>query len=117
MGPGTSGKDVEDQLTAIQHLALDDLFQFADLSRREIIVKNNHIGLFIFDPFGEHLGLAGTDIGGGVDAIDLLNEPVHNDRSSTLSQRRQFTQNIVTICFTFSPQNRSNQYGTLLLDL
>ena len=43
------GKDVEDQLAAVEHFDLGGLFKIANLGWRQVVIKNDYIGLCGFD--------------------------------------------------------------------
>ena len=91
------GENIENQFAAVQYLDLDNFFEFADLPGRQVVVENDHISFFGMDFLGEHFGLAGADIGSGIDTADFLDKLVHNNRTGTFSQGRQLLQDILTI--------------------
>ena len=91
-GLGAGGEDVQDQFAAVDDLGLDDLFEFADLAGRQVVVEDDDVGLVLDDAVPKLFGLAAADVGGGVNLAEFLLEPADDDRPGRLGQGRQLGQ-------------------------
>ncbi len=65
-GAGVAGKDVEDQLRAIEHAARQSGLKVAQLRGREVVIEENQVGLRGSGDAGDLLDLAGADERGGI---------------------------------------------------
>jgi hypothetical protein len=54
-------KDVEDQLRAIDHFAVEALFELTELSRAQFVVENHHVDIRFVARGRERTHLAGSD--------------------------------------------------------
>jgi len=71
-GAGALGKDIEDQGSAVENLALEDLFEIPALGGGEFVVEDDGIDLVLAAFVGEFGGLAGADEGTGVGGFEFL---------------------------------------------
>ena len=56
---GTLGKDVQNEVRAIQHLPLRDfLFDVSELDRAQFVVKHDHVDVLLFDVLLDFLKLS-----------------------------------------------------------
>ena len=61
-----AGKDVEDELRAVEHAARQSGFEVAQLRGREVVIEENEIGLRGSGDAGDLLNFAGADERGGI---------------------------------------------------
>src|SRR5690606_2098766 len=54
-GAGAAGKDIEDELAAVEHPAAHDLLELANLRRAELVVEHNQVGLVAAHQLGDVL--------------------------------------------------------------
>ena len=59
--PRAPRKDVEDQLRAIDHLAIEPLVQLAQLRRRQLVVEDDQVGVGFGRRVRQHLDLAAAE--------------------------------------------------------
>ena len=57
-GFGAGGENIEDQFTAINHLAIGDFFNVGNVRGRKIVVENEHIGFVCANAFSQFINLA-----------------------------------------------------------
>ena len=78
-GARAAGEDVQDQLGAVNDLAVGDFFEVANLGGAEVHVEDDHIGAGLPAEFGQLLDLALAEIGRAVREPPMLNQlPRHN---------------------------------------
>ena len=89
MGGRTPGKDVEDQLAAIDDLAARDPLEVPDLSRRQFVVEEHDRGPLALDEADQFLDLAASDEGLAAGKPSRLGQNAHDLRVSGPGQRGQ----------------------------
>ncbi len=97
MGAGPGGKDVEDQLAAVDHHGLAGRLQFADLSRRQVIIEDHQVRCVLFDAGDQLLDLALADVVLRICAVSSLEHHVHDDGPRRLGQGLQFARGFHTV--------------------
>ena len=91
------GKDVEDQCRAVDDLDLEVVLQIAQLGGGEFIVKEDDVQLQFFAQLAQLLNLAGTDVGGRVDALQILVRSADDLHPCRISELFQLIQGILEI--------------------
>jgi len=87
---GTVGKDVEDQVTAVDGFDVNGLFDVANLCSAEFIVKDQEADVFAFSVLFYFFELALSNIGFGVWVLQFLNKGFYGCRPSGGSMKLQF---------------------------
>ena len=86
---GAAREDVEDQLGAVDHLALGRLLQVAHLCRREVVVEDDHLRLALLDEQHQFFELALADERCRVDGPAALHQRAGDDRARRVGEQRQ----------------------------
>ena len=73
-GARVAGKDVEDELGAIEDAARQSGFKVAQLRGREVVIEENEVGVGGSGDGGDLLDFAGADERGGIGARAALDE-------------------------------------------
>ena len=95
VGSRTGGKDVQDQLGAIQYLGGRCFLEIPNLSGSEIIVKDHDVSGVSIDNTFQLLDLAFAKIGRMVGSRPSLDQLVDNLSSSGRCQAMQFLKRII----------------------
>ena len=85
-------KNVEDELRAVNHPLVQDALDIALLGRREIVVKQNQVGIGRSRRSGNLLQLAAADQGSRIGTVAPLQNLADYDRARAGRQRAQFVQ-------------------------
>ena len=107
LGLGPLGKDVQDQAAAVQHLYSGHLRQHPDLGGREVVVEDDHGGLFLLHHAPYLLHLALSDEAVGIRLLPALQNGADGLPSGGLYQSRQLRQTLL-VCVIL-PQHRGAQ--------
>ena len=111
-----AGEDVEDQLAAVEHLALGDLLDVADLRRGEVVLEDDGLGPVGLDHLGELLDLALAEERLDRRLHPLLHELVDHHGPGGLGQAAQFVERVVRVHRRVGKQRRGED-GLFLTDL
>ena len=84
------GKDVKNQVTAVNGFDVDSLFDVADLRATEFIVKNQQADVFPFSILLYLFELALSNIGFGIRVLQLLDEGFYGSCASCSGKKFQF---------------------------
>jgi hypothetical protein len=95
----SGGENIEDKLAAVQDLDGDNVFEFANLTRGEVVIEYDYVGLESADAPGKESGFSFADVGYGVDGADFLLEFV-DPRTAPTSMARSFLT--LSVCRNFS---------------
>jgi hypothetical protein len=69
-----TGKNVKDELRAIENATRKGRFKVAQLRRRKVVIEDNKIGVGGSNDSGDLFHFAGTDESGGIGAGAALDE-------------------------------------------
>ncbi len=94
-GARPGGEDVEDQLTAVEHLDFGGLLQVADLRRRQVVVEDNDVGVGGRGLLLEFHELALADVAGGVDLQAALAKAADDEGAGRGRQAAQLFEGVV----------------------
>ncbi len=89
------GKNVEDQLRAVNHALVEDAFDIALLRRRKIVVEQDEIGIHRRDPALDLLQLAAADEGRCIRPVAPLQHLADHHCAGAAGQRAQLLQRFV----------------------
>ncbi len=89
------GKDVQNQLGAIEDLDSHRLLQVASLARTQVVVEDHHVRLVRGHQPHEFLDLATPQKCGGVGRLAALRHPAHHPRAGRRGQPLEFLQGIL----------------------
>ena len=92
-------KNIEDELRAVDHPPLNNLFNVALLRRTEIVIEEKNVGIHRSRRARDFLELAGANQGRRIGPIAPLQNLAHHLRPGTLGQRAQFGQRFVRVEF------------------
>ena len=87
---GPDGEDVENEFGAIDDADADPVFEIFPLRRRELIVENQNGGFALLGEEFELFEFAGSDVGGGVGAIDGLRQFTDDGGASGIGEAGEF---------------------------
>jgi hypothetical protein len=93
-GTGVTGKDIENQLRAIDDAGVDDALNITLLGRREVVIEQNHIGGNRGRRAGNFLELALADQGGGVGPVFALGELADDLGARAGRERTEFVERV-----------------------
>ena len=96
-GARVARKNVEDELRAIDHAPLNDLFDIALLGWAEIVIEQKNIGIHGGGGAGDLFQLACADQGRRIRPVAPLQDLADNFGPGTLCQRTQFRQRFVGV--------------------
>ncbi len=88
-GLGAQGENIEDEHGAVDDAYVGDLLDVADLDGRQLEVENDQVDLFGLTIVADLVQLAGTDAGGGVEALELLRDGCDRLGAGALGQLKQ----------------------------
>ena len=91
-GPSSLDKDLQYQTTAIDDLAVDDLFQILDLTGREVVVEDHQVSPQGPRRLSDLFGLAATDQRSGVRCLPSLHSPPGDSDTRAERQFRQLVE-------------------------
>ena len=92
---GALREDVENERRAVEHLAVENLFQVAALRGRKFVVEDDGVDVVPGgSSCGEFLGLAFADVGGGAGRLQLLNAVADDFAAGGGGQFGKFLQRI-----------------------
>ena len=86
------GEDVEDQLRAVEDLHARGPLEVADLSRAEVVVEDDHVGVARAAKERQFLDLALAEIGRGVGGLAPLNQLSDDAGAGRLGQPLKLLQ-------------------------
>ena len=90
-------EDVEDDRGAVDYLDLDDILECAPLARREFGVGDHSVGAKRGDDVAELLGLASSEVGGGIRVRAALEDAIEHDGSGSLGERGELPKGVLGI--------------------
>ena len=90
-------KDIQDQRSAIDDLDLEVVLQVAQLGRGKLIVKEDDVQAQFLAQLAEFLHLARADVGGRVDAIQILVRPANDLQPRGIRELLEFIQGILEV--------------------
>ena len=93
---GALGENIQDQRGAIEHLALEDLFQVARLRRRKFIVEDDRIDFIAPAMLGEFVRLAGADVSAREDLFQFLRAVAEHVAAGRGCKFAQFVEGILS---------------------
>ena len=97
VGRGPVGEDVEDELAAVDHLALRGLLHRPDLARREVVVKDDQRGPGRSDQVGQLARLALAEKRPSAGLVARLDQLADHDGPRGLREFPQLAERIVRI--------------------
>ena len=95
MGSSMSREDVENNLGPVDDLDLEGSFEISRLSRSQVVIEDDHVGLVGLHQFLELLDLARANIGGDVDLLPLLQHGGDDMKASRLCQPANLVKRVV----------------------
>ena len=114
-GAGVLGENVQNQLTAVEDLAEDHLFQRADLPRGQVVVEQHDVDFVLLNALGDLFRLARPDVHAHVGHLTLGDHFVDHHRARGLRQRTKLAERIVRVSLAVG-QNHAHQQGPFLFD-
>jgi len=113
------GEDVQDQRSSVQNLDIiaEGLLQFALVARRELVIKNHHVGPQVLHEGPHLLHLAGADQRGRIDLLNALIGLTDDLQAGSAGQLGQLGQRIlhreqVSVPFDLNTyQKRTGSFG------
>jgi hypothetical protein len=109
--PGPAGKNIQDQIVAVEDTAIQFPFDISDLGRRETVVENDHIYRIFADPCLNFFEFTGSDIGTRVGMVEILNKPLYGNTPGRFHQKRQFVKVLVCNGDILVSGRDANQYS------
>jgi hypothetical protein len=94
---GVLGEDVEDQCRAVDDLDLHDLFELAQLTRRQLAVADDRVGALRDHDVAQVPGLARADVGCRVGTVAALDQPLEHLGAGGLGQRSELGEGVLRI--------------------
>ena len=89
---GVAGKDIQDELRAVDHPRIDFFFNIALLGRRKLVIDEHQVGINGSHSAGNFLQLAFADERGGIRPVTMLNEFAGNLRAGGSHQLAELSQ-------------------------
>lgn len=86
------GEDRQDQLTAIDNGDLQLFFEVSQLTRRQVVVEDDHVWLQLLDQRLQLLHFAFAEQGGLIEVIAVLSQAAENLDASGFRQASEFFQ-------------------------
>ena len=96
-GAGSGGENVENQLAAVDDLAVGDFFEIPALRGRKLIVENHGGRLFFSGGFGDFLGLAFADVERRGGFVQPLDHSLHDLRPGGVGEQAEFLERVLQI--------------------
>ena len=113
---GALGKDVQNQTTAVDDLHAQQLCQHADLGRGQIIIEDNHGGMFLLHHRAHFLHLTLTDKAVGVGFLAALHNYTHAASACRFYKGSQLCQALL-ISAVFAQDRRTQTYQYRVISL
>lgn len=85
-------ENLEDQAGAVDHFALQPVFQIALLNGRKRAIHHNQVSIFLFAPNGYAVDLTGTEQRAWLAVADRQDERIGNDYADRQRQPARFFQ-------------------------
>ena len=98
-GAGVPRKNVEDELSAVDHAALDDFFYVALLGSGEVVIEEEKVGIYRCGRAGDLFQFARADQCRGIGPVAALQNFADNIRASASGQGAQFGQRFICVEF------------------
>jgi hypothetical protein len=109
------GEDVQDQLAAVEDLAVRDDLEVPNLRGGQVVVEDDHVHFILVGAVADLLGLAGADVEAGVRLGALGDHLVHDVGAGGSRQAAKLPQRVPRIDVRFR-QDHGHQQRTLPLD-
>ena len=109
------GKNIEDQVTAVEDLDLQHLFQVAQLTRAEFVVKNDHVRLVFGHIQPDLFQLSLPYKGSGMRMIQFLRKFPQRNCSGCFGQKSQLVHVFFYLVFFLVFLHHAYQYGPFFL--
>ena len=106
-------EDVEDELRAIDHLAIDALFDVTELCRRQLVVEDHEVGSDARTFGRELVELAAADERRGIGRGPLLNHREDDGRAGGVGEPGELVDRVLRIQFLRSPKDQADERGAL----
>ena len=112
-GPRPASEDVEDELRAIDDLAIDFGFDLPQLRRRELVVEDDEIGVGFGARRGERLDLSASEKGRGIRLRPLLQDAEDDLGACRLREAGEFLERAFGIEAPLRPGHKAHQRRAL----
>jgi len=96
-GAGALGENIENERSAIEHLALENGFKIPALGGREVVVKDDRVHFVLPAVSGEFIRLAAADEGAGHRNVQFLRSIANDLAASGGSQLFEFGEGILKV--------------------
>ena len=95
--PGASREDIENQLRAIDHLALEPFLELAQLRRVQFVVEDHDVDIRLVARRSQRGNLARANEGCGVRPRPLLQHAHDNARACGIGEARELVERMIRI--------------------
>ena len=112
-GLGPCGKDVEDEVGAVHHLALKQSLDVFELRRTQFVVKNDEVNLFGVEVGLDFVHFSGTEKQFRIRLIKFLRENGDGFGSGGLSQKAELVEVFVGLGFVLEASYGPHKHAAL----
>ncbi len=105
-------ENVEDELRAIDHFAIDPRFDLPQLSRRQLVVEDDDVGGDAGAFRRELVELAAADEGGRVGRRTLLNHLQHDGCAGRLGEPGELLERVFRVVLLRSAKRQTDERGS-----
>ena len=113
---GVSGEDVEHDGAAVEDPLAGEPLEVAHLSRRQVVVEDNHVGSSRVRAFLQFVGLALADVVRHADARLRLQHPVDHDEHRGLGEPGELVDGVLGLPHGSTWQNEADEQSGLPRD-
>ena len=108
---GPPGENVEDQLRAVEDLYARDPLEVADLSRAEVVVEDDHVGVAGRRQRGQLFDLAFAEVGRGVGGLAALNQLPDDAGAGRVGQPFKLLQRRIVVAAVAGQEHADEHRG------